>query len=83
LDVIADITRAIRKLYVGVSTRNKIAPIRVISITDHKDGSFSDISLDHKIFSHGRGFALWQKSVTTKSRQRSKNGMELKVFETE
>jgi len=38
--VSAGITRAIRKLYVGVSTRNKIAPIRVISITDHKDGSF-------------------------------------------
>jgi hypothetical protein len=30
----------------------------VISITDHKFGSFSDTSLGHKIFSQGRIYAL-------------------------
>jgi hypothetical protein len=28
----------------------------MVSITYHKVGSFSDLSLEHKIFSHGRIF---------------------------
>jgi len=34
--------------------RIKTGPIRMLSITDHKVGYFSDTSLGHKIFSPGR-----------------------------
>ena len=49
---IADIGNGVSSRLVGVNTRIKTSPIRVITITDHKVGSFSDISLGHKIFSH-------------------------------
>jgi hypothetical protein len=50
-----------------VLPRIEIGPIHAISITDHKVGSFSDTSLGHKIFSHGRIFALLQISNLKKA----------------
>jgi hypothetical protein len=44
--------------YVGEIQTIGTHQIRVVSITDQKVGSFSDISLEHKIFRHGRIFAL-------------------------
>ena len=41
-------------MYVGDIKKIGMDQIRVVSITEHKVGSFSDISLEHKIFSHGR-----------------------------
>ena len=40
--------------YVGDTQTIGTGQIHVVTITDHKVGSFSDISLEHKIFSHGR-----------------------------
>ncbi len=51
--------------YLGVIPRSETALFRVISITDLQFSPFSDMSLEHKIFSHGRIFALIAVSTTS------------------
>jgi hypothetical protein len=50
--------------YVGEIQTIGRGSIHVISITDLQFVPFADISLEHKIFSHGRISALLQVSVT-------------------
>jgi len=49
-----------RYMFVGDSADFKTFKNPVLTINDHKVGSLSDISLEHKIFSHGRIYAPLQ-----------------------
>ena len=53
-------------MYVGGISRIQIGQTRVFSISDPHFASFSDISLEHRIFLHGRISALLQLSAMHK-----------------